>query len=511
MVHPTTPGTRDTSGIFGHPRGLTNLFFTELWERFGYYGMRALLTLFMVTEVAKGGLGYDNVQAGLIYGTYTMSVYMLSIPGGFIADNFLGARTTVFVGGCIIAAGYLTLAIHSNLTFYAGLVLVACGTGMLKPNISSMVGSLYSPEDDRRDAGFSIFYMGINIGALSAPLLTGWLAQSSTYKEILAGWGFDPNRSWHWGFAAAGVGMIAGLIVYIAQRHRLDHVGQAPAADVPRPWMGLAKVLGGTAAFFVFVILSDRDGWHWLRWLFLGLPVGATVFYGLNPNPEKKRMAAIFVFCIAAMLFWAIFEQAGSTIALFSEQLTDRSLPWGGNLNLLGWHLHFASPFPSAWFQSVNSFWVITLAGVFAWMWVALGDKQPSSPLKFTIGLFFLGLSFVLMVPAARLTAEGRVGSLWLIALFFLQTVGELCISPVGLSTMTKLAPGRLTGLVMGMWFLAAALGNKLAGIMAGDYTATDAPALAGFFTQQAIWVGVATAVMLAITPWVKRLMGQVK
>jgi POT family proton-dependent oligopeptide transporter len=510
MDNPATPVARDASGIFGHPRGLTNLFFTELWERFGYYGMRALLTLFMVTEAAKGGMGYGTVRAGLIYGTYTMSVYMLSIPGGFIADNFIGARMTVFLGGCVIAAGYLTLAFHSTTTFYVGLVLVACGTGMLKPNISSMVGALYSKDDDRRDAGFSIFYMGINIGALSAPLLTGWLAQSSTYKAMLADWGFDPNRSWHWGFAAAGFGMIIGLVVYVIQRHRLAHVGNAPAPEVPRPWGGLGKVLIGTLVFLGYVILSDQDGYNWMRWLFIVLPVGATLWYGFNPDLEKKRMAAIFVFCIAAMVFWAIFEQAGSTIALFSDQLTDRSLPWNGEFNLFGWHLHFASPFPSAWFQSVNSFWVILLAGVFAWLWVKLGRRQPSSPLKFTIGLFFLGLSFVMMVPAAKLTADGKISSLWLVALFFLQTVGELCISPVGLSTMTKLAPARLAGLVMGLWFLAASLGNKLAGVLAGEFTATDAPALAHFFTKQAIWVGCAAVALLAVTPWVRKLMGQV-
>jgi POT family proton-dependent oligopeptide transporter len=490
--------TRDVSGIFGQPRGLTNLFFTEMWERFGYYGMRALLVLFMVAPLANGGLAFDTKTAGLIYGTYTMSVYMLSIPGGFIADNFLGARAAVFWGGIIIATGYFTLAIHSNLTFYLGLVLVACGTGLLKPNISSMVGSLYSREDERRDAGFSIFYMGINVGAFLAPLITGWLAQSDAFKAILQGWGLDPARSWHWGFGAAGVGMTIGLVVYLVQRHRLENVGHPPAPDAARPWGKLLVVLGGAAALFAIVRLSDTNpNFAWISYSYIGLPILAILWFGSRQDPSLKRFAAIFVFALAAVIFWAIFEQAGSTIQLFGDQLSRTEI--------------FGFKFPSAWFQSVNSIWVISLSPVFAWIWVKLGDRQPSSPMKFTIGLFFLGLSFLLMVPAARLTADGKVSPLWIVAVFFLQTVGELCLSPVGLSTLTKLAPHNLVGLVMGIWFLAAALGNKLAGVLAGEFTATNATALADFFQKQSIWVGVAFVGFLAISPWVRKLMGNVR
>ena len=237
-----TVDPHDTGGIGGQPRGLTTLFFTELWERFSYYGMRALLTLFMVAPVAAGGLAYDNRRAGMIYGTYTMCVYMLSIPGGFLADNFLGARASVLYGGIIIAAGHFTLALQSEGTFYVGLVLIAVGTGLLKPNISSMVGSLYRAQDVRRDAGFSLFYMGINIGAFSAPLITGWLAQSAAFKDVLRGWGFNPVHSWHWGFAAAGVGMTLGLVVYLLTAGRLAHVGRPPAAEAPRPWGGMLSL-----------------------------------------------------------------------------------------------------------------------------------------------------------------------------------------------------------------------------------------------------------------------------
>ncbi len=498
MQHPASSPARDESGIFGHPRGLTNLFFTELWERFGYYGMRALLTLFMVAPIAAGGLAFDTRTAGIVYGTYTMSVYMLSIPGGYIADNFLGARAAVLWGGIIIALGYFTLAVHAEWAFYTGLVLVACGTGLLKPNISSMVGSLYSREDDRRDAGFSIFYMGINIGAFLAPLITGWLAQSDAFKTMLQGWGFDPARSWHWGFAAAGIGMTIGLIVYLIQWQRLANVGNPPAADAPRPWGKLLGVLVGAALFFFLVRLSDtNEAFAWVKYGYVVLPVLAILWFGTRNDPSLKRFAAIFVFSLAAIIFWAIFEQAGSTIALFADQLT--------RLEIFGYK------FPSAWFQSVNSVWVITLSPLFAWLWVKLGDKQPSSPMKFAIGLLFLGVSFLLMVPAAQLTAEGKVSPLWIVGLFFLQTVGELCLSPVGLSTLTKLAPGNLVGLVMGIWFLAAALGNKLAGLLAGEFTATDAGALSAFFLKQAGWVGVAFVALLLVTPWVKKLMGEVK
>lgn len=481
-----------------HPRGLYPLFFTELWERFSFYGMRALLTLFMVAPAAAGGLGYSIPRAAMIYGTYTMSVYMLSIPGGFLADNFLGARRSVLAGAIIIACGHYTLALPSETPFLLGLVLIAVGTGLLKPNISTMVGSLYQPGDVRRDAGFSIFYMGINVGALFAPITTGWLAQSDQFKSMLAGWGMDPAHSWHWGFAAAGVGMTVGLLVYLTTGRRLAHVGLPPAAGSARPWGKLALVLAGAAALFALVRLSDVDPrFEWLRYGYIVVPVLAIMWFGSRANLDARRFAAVLLFSLAALAFMAFFEQAGSTISLFADQLT--------RTEILGYK------FPSAWFQSVNSIMVVPLAPAFAWLWLRLGDKQPSAPLKFTLGLALLGLSFVLMVPAAKLTVDGKVSPLWLVGLFFLQTLGELCLSPVGLSTMTKLAPANLLGMVMGIWFLAIALGNKLAGVMSGEFTATDGHALAAFFLRQALWVGGAMVVMLACAPWLRRLMGGVK
>jgi len=497
-TEPATPlAFHETGGLGGHPRGLSTLFFTEMWERFSYYGMRALLVLFMVKTAAEGGLGYDTKDATAVYGTYTMSVYLLSILGGFIADNFIGARRAVFIGGIIIATGHFTMALNSTVTFYAGLVFVAMGTGLLKPNISTMVGSLYRPTDERRDAGFSIFYMGINLGAFAAPLVTGYLAQSDHWKGILVSWGFNPILSWHWGFAAAGVGMVIGLVVYSLQRERLAHVGAVPAreADGSRPWGKLGLVALGSLALIAAMKASDT--YPVIIYALFAVQVAAILYFAFRPDPDSKRMAAILVFFFAAEIFWALFEQSGSTIALFSDQLTRNEI--------FGWS------FPSSYWQSVNSIWVVLLAPIFAFLWVNLRDRQPSSPMKFVLGLLFVALSFALMVPAAKLTAEGKIGPMWLVGLFFLQTVGEMLLSPVGLSTMTKLAPHRLVGLVMGIWFLAAALGSKLAGALAGEFKSDNPAQLADFFLHQALIVGGCTLALLALVPWMKRLMGGVR
>jgi len=488
----------DSGGIGGQPRGLTTLFFTEMWERFSYYGMRALLILFMVAPAADGGLGFGVRRAAFVYGTYTMGGYLLSIPGGFIADNFLGARRSVLVGGIVIAMGHFTLALSNAGTFYAGLILIVLGSGLLKPNVSSMVGSLYGPGDVRRDAGFSVFYVGINLGGFIAPLVCGFLAQSAAFKGWLSGHGFDPVHSWHWGFAAAGAGMTLGLVQYVAGRGRISHVGAAPAPGV-RPWLILAAVLLLTSAVLALILLSDLVArFSWIRYGYVAAPVAAILWFGSRGGVNNRRIAAILIFFIASMTFWAIFEQTGSTIALFGEKLTDRSLPGGRS-------------FPAAYFQSVNPALIFILAPLFAWLWLRLGARQPSSPLKFVLGLGFAALSFLLMVPAARLSAHGLVSPWWIVGMFLLQTVGELCLSPVGLSVMTKLSPGNLQGLMLGVWFLASALGNKVAGILAGNFTATDPAALGHFFLLESAWVGAAALALLALAPWMGRLMGGVR
>lgn len=481
------------NGLRNHPPALTTLFFTELWERFSYYGMRALLALFMVAPIAEGGLGIATADAGRLYGNYTMAVYMLAIPGGYIADHWLGARRAVFIGACIIAAGHFALAVPGLATFYAGLILVALGSGLLKPNISAMVGALYKNDDERRDAGFSLFYLGINLGAFIAPIVTGFLAQSETFKAWLGANGFDPAASWHWGFGAAGVGMLIGIGVFLLQRGRLGDVGDAP----PGGTLAVGKtlgVLGGTAALMGLVLLSDQPGFTGLRLLFIALPLLAITYFARKANLDAKKLAAVFVFFMAAMVFWALFEQAGFTLALFADQQTDSKL--------FGW------AFPSAWFQALNPLFVIILAPIFAWGWVAMGAQQPTSGIKFTVGLACLALSYILMVPAAVLTVTGKVSPLWLIGLFFLQTVGELCLSPVGLATMTRLAPPSLVGLVLGLWFLAAALGSKIAALLGSEFASNDPAELAIFFGVLAGLAIAATLAMWLVSPWLNRLMG---
>ncbi len=452
----TTPF--DTSGLGGHPKGLTTLFFTELWERFSYYGMRAILVLYMVAPVANGGLAFDTKTAASIYGTYTMSVYLMSLPGGLLADRILGARLTVLLGGIIIACGHFTMAFSSSTFFYTGLVLIALGTGLLKPNISTMVGSLYGENDPRRDSGFSIFYMGINIGAVLAPLVCGYLAQSEGFKQWLTAQEFDPSASWHWGFGAAGVGMTLGLIVYLAHRQRLAHIGQM-----------IRKTKNATSA----------------------------VTHPPLTSAEWKRIGAIFVFFLFTILFWAAYEQKGASLNLFADRLVRTEA--------------FGMRFPSSWLQSLTAFFVIILAPLFSILWVRLGERQPSSPAKFTFGLLFIGLGYVLMVPAAMLTASGKISPLWLVGLYFLEVVGEMCLSPVGLSTVTKLAPAKVLGIMMGVWFLAASFGNKLAGYFAGFFNANDAGALTTLYGSIAVGLLIAAGVLAALTPAIRRMMGGVR
>ena len=486
----------DIEALKGHPAGLTPLFFTEMWERFSYYGMRALLTLFMVAPLADGGLGFATADAARLYGNYTMAVYMLSIPGGYIADHWLGARRAVLIGGVIIACGHFALAVPAYASFVLGLILIALGTGLLKPNISAMVGGLYGREDVRRDAGFSIFYLGVNLGAFIAPLITGYLAQSASFKSFLAARGLDPALSWHWGFGAAGVGMTLGVLVFVLQADRLASVG-GPPAEARLPLAKTAAVLLGTAVLMGLVALSDRKGFELLSVLFVVLPLAAVVYFARGADLDRQRLAAVFVFFLAAMVFWALFEQAGFALALFADQATASTL--------------FGVTFPSAWYQALNPLFVIVLAPVFAALWLRLGVRQPSSPIKFVLGLAFLTASYVLMVPAASLTALGRVSPLWLVGLFLLQTIGELCLSPVGLATMTRLAPPKFVGLILGLWFLAASFGNKIAALLGGEFSTADPGKLATFFATLAVLAGVATVGMLAATPWLRRLMGGVR
>lgn len=491
----------------GHPRGLMTLFFTEMWERFSYYGMRAFLLLYMTSAADVGGLGWGADKAGPVYGLYTSMVYLMSLPGGWLADKFIGLRNAVFAGGIIIMCGHISLAIHGMGFFYLGLFLIVIGTGLLKPNISAMVGSLYSQDDGRRDAGFSIYYMGINVGAFAAPLITGFLAQSPVFRGWLAGWGLDPKDCWHWGFGAAAVGMFFGLLQYVLTGHHLGEAGRKPArpADPQAHARQQRSLILGLAAMAVVIalVLVTRAAVESIvgamKWVLIVLPfVYFLVLFlqrGWTPV-ERRRLYAIPAFFLFASLFWSVFEQAGSTLNLFAERHTSNAVLGLG--------------FPSSWFQSVNSVFIILLAPVFAILWGRLSaqGKEPGSPTKFALGLLFAGLGFLIMVPAAKLAgAEGRVSPLWLVSVYLVHTIGELCLSPVGLSTMTKLAPARITGQMLGVWFLAASVGNFVGGSIAGLFEKMALPSL---FAAVAGVTAVFTLLAFAISKPVKKLMGGV-
>jgi POT family proton-dependent oligopeptide transporter len=450
--------------VKGHPPGLSTLFFMEMWERFSYYGMRAILILYMVAAIEKGGLGLPTERAASIYGWYTALAYAAAIPGGWIADRLLGPYRSVLLGGAVIALGQFCLALHPLPFFFSGLALIVAGTGLLKPNVSTMVGSLYEENDVRRDAGFSIFYMGINLGALISPLICGWLGQ-----EV----------DWHYGFAAGGVGMSLGVAQYVLGRKRLQPGLQRLHAANP----GGGSRSGSTPR----------------------VPFTAV---------EWKRIGAVGILFFFSALFWAAFEQAGSSLNLFADRMTA--------------NVAFGLPFPSSWYQAVNSIFIIALAPAFGWLWLRLGRFEPSSPAKFAYGLVFVGLGFLLLVPASSglvpassglvpassglvpaagiAAPPGRlVSPMWLVGVYLLHTIGELCLSPVGLSVVTKLAPPRIVGSMMGIWFLSLSLGNKIGGWIAGFFETLPLPRLFGavFLTTTA-----AAAILALMIRPIRKMMG---
>src|SRR5450755_2599089 len=487
------PKTAHDTGFFGHPRGLSTLFFTELWERFSYYGMRALLILFMVAAPERGGLGFPVSKAGAVYGLYTAMVYLFALPGGWVADRVLGQRRSVLYGGIVIAVGHNCLAIPSLSTFCSGLACISVGTGMLKPCVSAMVRQPYGENDHRRDGGFSIFYMGINIGALISPLLCGYLGE---------------KVSWHYGFGLAGIGMTLGLVQYVVGAKYLGDAGLHPvAAESPEAARQQKRnVARGLSILLVLVAAVAVSSWFGI------LPVTASMvadaggvlllvvtlvffvwlFVAGDWSPvERKRLIAVVVLFIAASLFWANYEQAGSTLNLFAERNTKLTL--------------FGFAYPASWFQSLNSLFIMGIAPFFAWLWVRLGSRDPSSPAKFAWGLVFVGLGFAILIPVA---AGGRVSAIWLTLTYLLQTIGELLLSPVGLSAMTKLAPARVTSLIMGAWFLADSVGNYIGGRLASVYETFPLPELFGIVAAVTIALGIAMA--LLVRP-IERLMGGVR
>ena len=499
--------------FFGHPKGLSTLFMTEMWERLSYYGMRAILLLYMTAELQKGGLGWDVRSAAAIYGLYTSSVWFLPLIGGWIADRYIGAKRATLIGGIIITAGHFLLAFPPIPFFYAGLIFVSVGTGFLKSNISKMVGDLYEKEDERRDAGFSIFYMGINTGALLAPFVCGTLAV----------------YNWHWGFAAAGVGMLFGVIQYVLGLRNLRGVGEPPVdyfAENLKPKQSsayiaqMATILAltiitiivlGSSANSLFPSLIGKEDTV-LNFLGLAFNFSIAIKYVLMPvvlvagliavfltglqdkltTDDWKRIGIILILFAFATIFWMGYEQAGSSLNLFAEQSTNRQIT-------TTWE------FPTAWFQSVSPFFIVTFAPLFAWVWVALGKRQPSEELKFSIGLVLTGLGYVVLAYASSLLGGGKVSMWWLVIVYLLHTWGELCISPVGLSAMTKLAPAKMVSLMLGVWFLSISMGSYFGGLVAGNFE-PDQSVLVSIFTKVAVVLIGGGVVLFLLLPLIKKL-----
>lgn len=500
MSSPGSPPSHPGTGFGSHPAGLRTLFFTEMWERFSYYGMRAFLVLFMVDAIRTGGMGLTDETATAIYGLYTASVYVLCLPGGWIADRLIGAQKAIWTGGIVIMLGHFTLAIPSTATFFLGLMLVAIGTGLLKPNISAVVGELYGTEDVRRDAGFTLYYMGINVGGFLGPLVCSTLAESDRF-------------GWHWGFAAAGIGMAAGLVYFRYSRKLLGDAGLHASlrAEVPeeqrqrraiqqRLGIGALGILLVTFLLMSGIVVVDAVAIATEATLVVVLFGAAYLAYLLRfgglTRVERGRVLAIFILSMAAALFWAGFEQAGSTLNLFAERFTERV--YGG------------FEIPAGWFQTLNSAFILVLAPVFAsaWVYLARRGREPSTPVKFAMGLLTLAAGFAVMIPAAELVAGGgTVLPTWLTVTYLLHTLGELMLSPVGLSATTKLAPRRYVGQMMGIWFLTSALGNLIAGLAAGRFNPEsigDMPMLYGQIVLMTAGTGI---VLLLIYRPLRRLM----
>ena len=595
----------DDKGFFGHPRGLSTLFFTEMWERFSYYGLRPLLVLFMTAALMSGGFGFDRPTASAIVGIYAASVYLASLPGGWVADRLLGLRRAIMYGAVLISAGHICISFsslaHTKIPFFIGLILIVLGTGLLKPNISAIVGDLYPEGGARRDAGFSIFYMGINTGAFLGQLVTGYLGE---------------QVGWHFGFGAAGIGMLIGLAWFATRsKSTLGNLGTEPARN-PDPAkqrqqeMIIKTTLAvGLGLLVIVIVLAATGAIHldpkamgeYMTYVLVGVAVlyflALFVFGGLT-GAEKKRIGVIFILFVFAAIFWAAFEQAPTSLNLFARDFTQRrllrtsapstksvqnalnegleqlkptgsikvrgiqqvsndvqradidfnnfqmnqgqgdaqtktpaytgagagtiqhgadgtwtltSLQWGSNsftanIEVGGWAI------PAIWFQSVNSAFIILLAPVFASLWVAMAKRgmELSSPAKFAVGLLLAGIGFALMIFAANIVVHSsgliKVSFMWLSFSYLFQTLGELSLSPVGLSSMTKLSPRKYVGQMMGVWFLASSVGNLIAGLVGGKVDPEKLDQMPKLFIGTTIALVAAGVLLLLLTPLIKKL-----
>lgn len=483
--------------FLGQPRGLATLFFTEMWERFTYYGMRALLVLFLVASVTSGGFGFDDKTATAIYGLYTASAYLAALPGGWIADRLIGAQRAVLAGGVAITVGNAMLAMSTTPRgFYLGLVIIVIGVGLLKPNASAIVADLYPEGGARLDAGFTIFYIGINVGAFLGPLVTG---EAQVY--------FGPRA----GFAASALFMALGALQFFLTRRYLGNSGAYVASGGRgKEWLyffaGAAVLTLAAAAVTVgWIPVNAVSLAQFTAYVILAVAVLYFIYYftaARLEREEKRHGVVLVVLFLGSVLFWSGYEQAGSSLNLFAERYTDRVLGW----------FHFV--IPAEWFQSLNSFFIFIFAPFFAWLWIALGRRNlnPSVPAKFALGVMLMGSGFLVMAAAASIVAAGsKVLPYWLIMTYLLHTFGEVCLSPVGLSYFTKLTPKRFAGQMMGMFFLSLSLGNLVAGLIAGEFDANNLAAMPGQYMHIVYFAVGLGAVLLVLSRPVKKLMGSVQ
>ena len=491
-----TAGVPEFKDVLGHPRPLWMLFMTEFWERFAFYGMRWALTLYIVAQFFGGdasGEGY----ASRTYGAFLALVYATALFGGWVADRIIGYQRSILLGAVIMAAGLFVIMLPSQSLFVLGLSLVIVGNGLFKPNISTMVGQLYAQGDSRRDRGFTIFYMGINAGALVAPILTGWLASVITDTPM--------EQNYKVVFAATGVGMIISFLWFWFGRAQLKGIGEPPAdrnGKTSLMWV----ILGCVVAVPLVYLLIAKVGASVLAWvlgaLFIGLAVMLLAEAVRGGGVARDKVIAMLIIFLFNVLFWMFFEQAGSSFNFLAQNIVERDLG--------GWI------FPVGWFQSVNSLAIIVFAPIMAWMWVAMGRANPSIPRKFGLGIIFNGLAFLLLMFAlTRLLNDAGMIPFWtLFMVYVIQSIGELFLSPIGLSMVTKLAPLRLVGLGMGGWFLSTGIGNNLSGIFAsevsGETGMTAASALSGY--TFGFWVLlIAGGILFLIAPLIQKLMHGVK
>ncbi len=482
--------------VMGHPKPLWMLFMTEFWERFAFYGIRWALVLYIVAQF-YGGSGTGETPANQLYGAYLALVYAAAIFGGYVADRIIGYQRSILLGAVIMAAGLFMISMPDQNIFKLGLATIIAGNGLFKPNISTMVGKLYSVGDERRDSGFTLFYMGINLGAMVSPLLTGWLAEKVFGSEAMPAYKIV--------FIASGVGMLVSLVWFWFGRSQLKGIGTPPAGGESKARL-LFTAIGAIVAIPVFYLLLSL-GANSLQWILTAMFIGLAILLlveGIRNGPKQRDMViAMLIIFAFNVLFWCFFEQAGSSFSFLAEKIVNRDFG--------GWI------FPVGWFQSVNSIAIITLAPIIAWIWVKMGSRNPSIPRKFGLGLIFNGLAFLLLMFALSSLVDPQSLKIpfWtLFAVYWIQSIGELCLSPIGLSMVTKLAPVRLVGFGMGGWFLSTGIGNNLSGIFAshvsGETGMNVESALSGY--TFGFWALVIPGVLLfVIAPLVQKLMHGVK